>query len=1281
MTSKISKADPDFSGRPKSPPPSRLSDLIFGLAGMKRAGLCVALTLVALSLAPGIANAAYTHNYETRIEGFRLPVAIAFDKEGDVYVLNLEHGAYTVDRFTPGGAAPLPFTCEPAKCKTYVTGNEITGTTSGVFEQADGLAVDQENGDVFVSDLGAHVVDEFSATGEYLTRLTGTPINAPVSGSFGEVDGLVFDQATHDLYVSDRGEVDVFHVSGSTAVYAEQFNIPSGGSFGHEITVNELTEDVYLGGNLEVAVLDPLGGLIPPVWSGAGTPSEEFGVKGYLGINAVASFGGDVYVSSGIGEQAQVVDEFGSSSSEEYVGQLTGSPAGQFDEVHSVAVDPVNGDVYVGESNQRKEASEGVVNIYGPDLVVPDVTVAPASGLTETEATVTGTVNPDEVAVTACVVEYGTTTEYGHSETCKAVKGGAIGAGNAPVEVTARLKELSTSSTYYYRIKAGNANGTNTNVHTVTLTTAGPPVVEPEGVHVVEGGTVSVKVGARVDPFAFLTNVQVEYGPTAAYGSVSAPVSAGSAQGYVTVDLELTNLQPATFYHFRVKAENKAGTAFGKDETFSTYSATPGLPDGRSYELVSLPSSTDAEVYVPANSINGQYSGLNRSFESEGLFQAAADGDGVAYVGSASGPGGNGRSGQGSLANEFYARRGVDGWESEDVQPPGFDTPTYQAFSSDLSVGFLDSDDPSPLSSRAPGEEYDVLYSHSSAGGGYEPLFTVRPPDRTAATFGAENVNVRPGSIGAAVAFAGSSESSEDVLFEANDALLEGSGTLEKELRKDAEGDDGNYLYESIGGRLVLVDVLPTGKVAPGASFGAPNGPEGSDFSHVISADGSRVFWSDDAGEVFVREDNGSSEARTLPVSAAAGARFWTATPDGGFVFYTEGEDLWRFSFARFEEAVSKKKSPAKALEEAREDLSGENAGVQGVIGAGEDGEQVYFVAGGVLATGAVKGQPNLYERDGETTTLIATLSPGDSSNKWEGFGPLTGDLLSGLGGRTAEVTPDGSAVVFMSQASLKSVNFPDGYDNAGCDDNGTPVDCAEVYVYETGGGGGLFCASCDPSGVPPSVKSEGQQWASFLPASWSATYMKRWISASGGRVFFDSVEPLVSTDTNGTLDVYEWERDGEGSCREDTGCVYLLSGGTGPLANASFLVDASESGEDAFFASRSKLSPQDRGESVVLYDARVNGVQPLAEQGCEGTSCQGVPPAPPIFATPSSVTFNGTGNFPPPVPTKKVTTKTVKCKKGFVKKKVKKKESCIKKPKKKTKAGKSASNVRRTGR
>jgi len=231
------------------------------------------------------------------------------------------------------------------------------------------------------------------------------------------------------------------------------------------------------------------------------------------------------------------------------------------------------------------------------------------------------------------------------------------------------------------------------------------------------------------------------------------------------------------------------------------------------------------------------------------------------------------------------------------------------------------------------------------------------------------------------------------------------------------------------------------------------------------------------------------------------------------------------------------------------------------------------------------------------------------------------------------------------------------------------------VFVYDAGTER-LVCASCNPSGEAPVpfdaefIEHEALKtaWGSFLPVSDSlGDYQPRLISDDGDRVFFDSLEPLVPQAANGMLDVYEWEAQGEGSCREARGCVYLLSSGQGD--ESSYLIGASSSGGDVFFVSRAQLLSTDRGDTDVLYDARVGGVPPREEAGCSGTGCQGVPSGPPIFATPASATVTGVHDLEPSLApeAKKVTKKTVKCPKG----KIRKHNKCVKsrKPKKSKKA------------
>jgi hypothetical protein len=123
--------------------------------------------------------------------------------------------------------------------------------------------------------------------------------------------------------------------------------------------------------------------------------------------------------------------------------------------------------------------------------------------------------------------------------------------------------------------------------------------------------------------------------------------------------------------------------------------------------------------------------------------------------------------------------------------------------------------------------------------------------------------------------------------------------------------------------------------------------------------------------------------------------------------------------------------------------------------------------------------------------------------------------------------------------------------------------------------------------------------------------------------------------------------------------------------------------GGNVFIGTHASLVPQDTASTGQIYDARICEplspcIKPPAGETaqCEGGSCQHPPPASPdptatLLAPPAPVS-------PAPLTTK-VTTKTVKCKSGYVRKKVKKKTECVKKPKKKSKAKKSDHG--RTGR
>jgi hypothetical protein len=477
------------------------------------------------------------------------------------------------------------------------------------------------------------------------------------------------------------------------------------------------------------------------------------------------------------------------------------------------------------------------------------------------------------------------------------------------------------------------------------------------------------------------------------------------------------------------------------------------------------------------------------------------------------------------------------------------------------------------------------------------------------------------------VEFAGASSDFTHLFLETNDSLV-GTG---------APGGFVNNLYENVNGKLHLVGILPDGQIAPtGSVAGAGGGElvvgEWTAVNHAISSDGRRAVFESVA-------DNGGPEpaqaglpeiydrlngTKTVEVSApAAGAipanstsepaQFWDASTDGSFVFFTSSAELTTGSntgptnnsadLYRYDVSTG-------ALTDLTIDTNpvdaATGAGVEGVVGTSTDGSYIYFVAEGQLTGNqGVSGQPNLYVWHEDTRTheahlgFIATLSGGDFH-----------DWTSRLFERQSYVTPDGRHLAFMSLNSLT------GYDNTD-HTNHTPY--SEVYEYDADVAA-LVCASCNSDGAP----AVGSAFIGATPEHLASTafYQPRVLSDDGGRLFFSSKDPLVNNATSGISQIYEYERNGTGTCKMASNCVYLISTGapnvisTGEPVEDLFL-DADATGENVFIATLARLAASDSDSLFDIYDARVDGGFALAPQpincaGCTTASTQqpSTPPA-----------------------------------------------------------------------
>ena len=426
------------------------------------------------------------------------------------------------------------------------------------------------------------------------------------------------------------------------------------------------------------------------------------------------------------------------------------------------------------------------------------------------------------------------------------------------------------------------------------------------------------------------------------------------------------------------------------------------------------------------------------------------------------------------------------------------------------------------------------------------------------------------------------------MIFEANDAL-----TGETEAPQAPAAVDGgpakNDLYEWAAGRLRLVNVLPNGRTEPGAVFGSGglSATEAHDpnFSHAISADGSRIFWTGADGHVYVREH----AETTVMVPDGGGGLFLTASTDGSKVLLSDGR-IYTVGETQ-QETV-----PASDLTEG-------NGGFQGILGASDDLSSIYFVDTARLGGEGTAGADNLYLWREGSTVLVATLEGVDNRNDFYGNGVDTGDWVFSPSDRTAQVTPDGEFLAFMKGE--------------------------EVYEYDASTND-LVCASCNPTGerpLGPSALSLIRPGSGFMPQPSNLL--------ADGRLFFDSYDSLSPYDTNnGYEDVYEYELDGQGSCTRPAGCVFLISGGNEDVESS--FVNATPSGDDVFFTTSSRLLPEDQDDLVDLYDARVGGgfpPQPSPQQCATSEACKGPALPPPALETMLSTTFAGIGNLTPAPP------------------------------------------------
>jgi hypothetical protein len=560
--------------------------------------LAIAVALGASLVWATPAVALVTHRLIARFDGGEAPGgpftgslrAAAVDdsagaSSGDVYV-GEEHEVEEEDEEEGYVTVIDKFSAAGAYAGVQIDGAETPQGSFALFtrttHRSSGIAVDPSTGvdagDVYVADIEHGVVDKFTETGQFVCQITGA-----ATPSIAECDPLGSEtpqgsMEPRGLAVSASGEV---YVADSAHDVIDEFG--PGGEYVGQIADAHLVDPGAI-------ALDASGKLYvddAPTYV-EGTSVVEF--------DAAGAFIAEV---DGNGPRALTVD-----ATDDHVLVAENAPGhGQVaeldDEGHrldtfahaelAIAVDNDSGEVYSGSPE-----GTALVEIYGPSIVVPDVSTGVATAVGEARATLNGVVDPDTVdgggPIVECVFEYGTTTSYGQTAPC---------APSTPYTGTTDVNAtiaIAPDTTYHFRVRAANADvdGGASEGEDETFETPGAPAI---GGELATATTRAATLHATIDPSGFDTACEVQYVETALFAgsgyadadtAACAPADLGAGFAEENASASLSGLRVGTSYHYRFLATSASASApsVGADQTFTTFgisSFSVALEDGEAH--------------------------------------------------------------------------------------------------------------------------------------------------------------------------------------------------------------------------------------------------------------------------------------------------------------------------------------------------------------------------------------------------------------------------------------------------------------------------------------------------------------------------------------------------------------------------------------------------------------------------------------------------------------------------------------------------------------------------
>jgi hypothetical protein len=455
-----------------------------------------------------------------------------FQPKGIVYVPALG-GLVVVDQ----GNQQLRFVSLGGAVSNLAGMTGVSGSNNGAalgqaqFSYPTALAVANDGATLYIADQGNNLI-RVLATNHMVTNL-------PVGGyQFNSPSGVAVDNNSNIWVADSLNHVICMISNGMTQVIA------GNGQIGSSDSLTALTAEFKLPGGLLwdnannlLVISDTLNDTIRSLfWT------NVEGVSGY----AVQTITG-VPVTQGYIDGALGVAEFN-------------QPAG-------LCIDKINLGYYVVDTDNN------VLRVLQPTQPPPpSVTTLAATSVTDSNATLNATVDPNGSPVTV-YFEWGADTNYGYVTTPVTTLTNNLDAAT-PVSFT--LPGLQPDTVAHFQAVAINNWGASYGGDRSFITTA----LEPDVITLAASSVTSsnATLNGAINPQNVATSYYFEWGATTNYGNFTAtnilPANLESPQDVAAV---LTNLAGSASNHFQLVAFNYTGTNFGGDLAFVTLATPPVL--------------------------------------------------------------------------------------------------------------------------------------------------------------------------------------------------------------------------------------------------------------------------------------------------------------------------------------------------------------------------------------------------------------------------------------------------------------------------------------------------------------------------------------------------------------------------------------------------------------------------------------------------------------------------------------------------------------------------------